>query len=126
MIMKQSIKTDIICIEKIIKYVKGIKECFEHFNINSDSDLQDTFLAKLAITQLITNIYETKKHIQDVTLQKIPNLNSINLQAARHIASHDYESVSFDIIYRRCLQLTSEKVYNELESFIEGDYDENN
>lgn len=40
----------------------------------------------------------------------------LGLKAARNIASHDYDSLDFGIIYRIVEQLTSQDIVNELEA----------
>ena len=47
-----------------------------------------------------------------------PAFDKILLKAARNIASHDYDSLDFEIIYRRTLQLLNPKVSQELEAVV--------
>ena len=114
--MKQSNKLDVICINKILKYIKNINEAYDTFQIGSADDLEKNVICHLAITQIITNIYEIKLKIQDATLAKMPLFYKIGLKAARNIASHDYDSLDFDIIYKRTCQLLKPEVLNELET----------
>jgi len=109
-------KTDKSCIEKILKYISDIKTCFSHFNINSFDVLKNERLAQLVVTQSITNIYEAKKFINQVSLDRLTNFGNIKISAARNIASHDYESVNFKIIYDVCNKLTANNVTEELEN----------
>jgi len=51
-------------------------------------------------------------------LKPSDRLDKIRLKAARNIASHDYDSLDFDIIYRRTMQLISKEVSDELEAVI--------
>ncbi len=113
--MKQSNETDKICIEKIIKYIGDIQTCFNHFNITTYSEFENQRLAQLAITQSITNIYETKKYLQQATLYNIPDFDKIKIGVARNIASHDYESINFETIYRICTKLLSSHIKEVLE-----------
>lgn len=114
--MKQSLENDKICIEKIMNYIGDIKDCFTHFDINSYSDIESERIAQLAITQCITNIYETKKNVQQTTLDNIPEFDQIKLSTARNIASHDYDSLNFEVIYRISTKLMSDKIYEVLEN----------
>ena len=113
--MKQSFETDKICIEKIINYIDDIQDCFLHFDIYSYNDFGRKRLAQFAISQIITNIYETKKDMQQATLDKIPEFDKIRLAATRNIASHDYENLNFKIIYEICGKLNSEQIKGALE-----------
>ena len=65
---------------------------------------------------MITNIYEIKKKIRLETLAKAPSFDRILLKVARNIASHDYESLDFEIVYKRTMQLIKEEVSEELEA----------
>ena len=114
--MSANYKTDKACIEKILKYINDIKTCFSHFSINSFEDLRNTRLAQLAITQSITNIHETKRLISQDVLDRISDFANIKIAAARNIASHDYESVNFKIIYDVCNKLMASNVMGVLEN----------
>jgi uncharacterized protein with HEPN domain len=116
--MRQSEKTDIICVGKILKYIGEISDCFEHFNISSCSGFKESRLSQLAITQLITNIYSLKQKIKPDTLPNLPEFDRLRLVTARNIASHDYERVNFEIIYDICKRLTSKNIVNELTEVI--------
>jgi len=50
------------------------------------------------------------------TIAKVPTVDKVRLKTARNIASHDYDSLDFDIIYRITLQLISKEVSKELEA----------
>jgi len=116
--VKPSAKTDIICVEKILKYIDDIKDCLEHFNIKSHNDLKSTRLSQLAITQVITNICEVKKKITPETLQNLQKFDRIKVVGARNIASHDYERINFKIIYDICNMLSCDKVIAELKEVV--------
>ena len=126
--MKKNSNTDKICIEKILRYVGDIRECFEHYDIKSYRDLESKRLAQYAITQIITNIHELKKKMTDEVLSKLPEFDKIRLANARNIASHDYDSLDFEIVYRMCeRRLLSDTAKNELEGVLksyEADNDE--
>ena len=113
--MKQSSKRDLICINKIIKYIALISKAYRNAKIKTLEDFEADEVCQLAIAQAITNIYEVKKNIQTETLKKTPVFDNILLKAARNIASHDYDSLDFKIVYKRTEQLLSDKVKQELE-----------
>jgi len=115
-VMKENYSRDKACIEKIIKYIYDLENCFTHFNIKSYEDLQKNRLAQLATTQLITNLSETKKLMQQTTLGNIQPFASIKVTTTRHIASHDYDSVNFKIIYDICQKLLMIEVMEVLKS----------
>ena len=113
--MKKSERTDKVCIEKILGYIGDIKECFEHYGINSHEELEDKKLAQYATTQILTNIYGLKKKVTESTLSNLPEFDKIRLATARNIASHDYDEINFKIVYDICKKkLLSETVMNEL------------
>ena len=122
--MKQSTKTDLVCIKKILKYIALIDKTYSQLKVNSLQDLESNEICQLAIAQAVTNIYEVKKQIQEHTLCKAPEFNKILLKAARNIASHDYDSLDFKIIYRRTLQLLKHEITVELEAII-NDFNQN-
>ncbi len=117
--MKQSNTFDIVCIGKVLKYIKNIEKAYATFSIVNADDLAENELCHLAITQIITNIYEAKQKMQNTTLEKVPLFNKIGLKAARNIASHDYDSLDFDVVYKRTCQLLKPEVQNELEAAID-------
>ena len=118
--MKQTAKTDIIYMKKIIKYIALIGETYSKFDINSLEDLENDEVCQLAITQAITNIYEMKKKIRSEALAQAPAFDKILLKVARNIASHDYDSLDFEIIYKRTVQLLKSEVSQELEAIVDG------
>jgi hypothetical protein len=114
--MKKSADTDRQCIEKVQSYINDIGEILKADNISSADALKNTLAAKYAITQLVTNIYELSRKLQDETLNKLENFNSPVLRKARQISSHDYEAVDFRSIYNLCTQLTGKIVQDELKN----------
>ena len=116
--MRPNAKADAIRAEKILKYIVDIKDCFEHFSIKSYNDLKSKRLAQLAVTQIITSIYELKKNITPDALTLLPEFNKIKIAGARNIASHDYERINFKIIYDICDMLIRASVVEELEEVI--------
>ena len=71
-------------------------------------------MTQAACTQFITNIQEAKKKLQDETYNKLVELNKVKLANARNIASHDYDSVDFGIIYDICNRLTKSIILSEV------------
>jgi len=116
--VKASEKLDVITIKKILGYIKNIEECFEHFDIKSSHDLESMRLAQLATTQAITNMFEAKKKLRPEAIDVIPVFDRVKIGRARNIASHDYDSVDFNIIFDICKRLMGEAVNNELNRVI--------
>ena len=116
--MQKSKEQDIQKLNSIIKYLDYISECFKKNNINNSNDLKNDFIAQAACTQFITNIYENKLKLQDETYKKLIELNKIKIAGARHIASHDYDSVEFVAIFAICKQLIKEAVFAELKKVV--------
>ncbi len=115
-----NLATDCVALSKITKYILDIKNIYETLDINSSNDLRNNRIAQLAVTQSITNIYETKKHIQNSTIETLVYFNGIILKTARHISSHDYEQVDFEIIFKLVKRLLNPNCKNEIQSFIEN------
>jgi uncharacterized protein with HEPN domain len=116
--MEKSNQLDIQKLKSIVKSISNIQKCFEHHNIKNFNDLKNDEIVQAACTQFITNIYETKKRIQDVTYNNLGKLNEIKLGGARHIASHDYDSINFMVIYTICNQLIEDEIFTELQNMI--------
>jgi len=114
--MKQSDRLDIVCISKLLKYIQTLRDAYGMFNITSAEDLAANDICQLAVTQIITNIYELKLKMRSKTLDRTPVFNKIGLKASRNIASHDYDSLDFEIIYKRTCQLLKQEVSDELEA----------
>jgi uncharacterized protein with HEPN domain len=114
--VKKSNEVDVVCINKILKYIENISDAYATFQISNADNLARNEICHLAITQIITNIYVIKLKMQDVTLDKTPLFNKIGLKAARNIASHDYDSLDFDIIYKCTCRLLNPEVFKELET----------
>ena len=116
--MQKSNEQDIIKLTSILKYLNYIKDCFEKHNINNSNTLKNDFIAQAACTQFITNIYENKNKLQDETYDKLVELNKIKLAGARHIASHDYDSLEFRAIFAICKQLTITIIFEEINNVL--------
>lgn len=116
--MEQSIKLDIICIDKVLRYIKLIGETYTMCGVVKKEDLLDNGVCQLAIAQALTNVYEVKKRISPTVLSKAPSFDKILLKAARNIASHDYDSLDFRVVFDRTMQLLNKEVSNELEAVI--------
>ena len=115
--MKKSQKTDARCIELMLKYISHMEEAYNHYNISSKNDLEENVLCHLAITQLITNVYECSKKLREKALDEMPLFSSMkrSLRTARNIASHEYEEVDFKVLHDAVTQLLRKKVTSELE-----------
>jgi len=116
--MKKSIEYDCKCVERILGYIQKLKDMQERFKVHNLDDFNKDDIYQLATAQIFTNIYETEKNIQESTLDKLTVLKKLNLKVPRNIASHDYESLDFAILYRQVIQLLNSKLTNELEAFI--------
>lgn len=128
--MKKSPEQDISKLNSILKYLTNIKKCLNQNNIKNVTDLKNDEIAQAACTQFITNIHEAKNKLQDETNNKLTELNKIKLSGARNIASHDYDSVNFAVIFNICKQLTEESIFEEVKEVLseletEEDEDEN-
>jgi uncharacterized protein with HEPN domain len=116
--MKKTIEQDVQRLNGILKSINNIEKCFKVHNINNSNDLKNDEVAQAACTQFITNIYESKKKLQDETFNKLVELNRIKISGARHIASHDYDSVNFIVIHSICCKLIESDVLSELQEII--------
>ena len=118
--MKQTTKTDINCIKKILRYIALIAETYNKFDIKNFDDFEGDAVCQLAVTQALTNIYEIQKKIQLETMEKLTLFKSLRyrLKVARNIASHDYESVNFEILYKTTQSLLDEQNTKELETVV--------
>ncbi|MCL2159424.1 MAG: hypothetical protein FWH48_08455 [Oscillospiraceae bacterium] len=116
--MKKSDKFDVQKLNSILRAISNVKKCFEQHNIKNSNDLKNDEIAQAACTQFITNIYEDKKKIQDATYNRLVKLSQLKLAGARHIASHDYDSVNFMVIYSICKQLIKDEIVTELQNII--------
>ena len=112
--MKQSNEQDIKNLNSITKSLVNIKKAFEQNNINNTNNLKNDEITQAACTQFITNIQELKKKLQDETYNKLVELNKIKLSGARNIASHDYDSIDFNIIYYICERLIKPVIFAEI------------
>jgi uncharacterized protein with HEPN domain len=122
-IVKKSLNTDKQCVEKILKYIQNIRQALDHESVKSYESLEDTISAKFAVTQLITNIYELSKHMQETSLSSLKEFGKIRLRTTRQIASHDYASIDFKLVYTICLKLIAKSVSDELSEFTKEDED---
>ena len=111
--MKKSNEQDIKNLSNIIKSLVNIQKAFEQNNINNTNNLKNDEITQAACTQFITNIQEAKKKLQDETYNKLVELNKVKLAEARNIASHDYDSLDFNIIYYICERLIKPVIFAE-------------
>ena len=116
--MKKSNELDIQKLNRIIKSLTNIKNGFEQNEINNANDLKNDEMTQAACTQFITNIQEAKKKLQDETYNKLVELNRVKLAEARNIASHDYDSIDFVIIYRICERLVKPAIFAEVSAVL--------
>jgi len=120
--MKKSNDLDVVCLEKILKHIQTISDAYATFKINNATDLADNHICQLAITQAITNVYELRKRIQDSTLVNVPKFSrlKLGLKVARNIASHDYDSLDFGIVFKITNRLIDSQLVIELEAAKNG------
>lgn len=116
--MKKSHEQDIFKLNSILKYLSNIKKCLNENNIKNANNLKNDEIAQAACTQFITNIYEAKNKLQNETNNKLTKINKIKLAGARNIASHDYDSVNFAVIFNICKQLTEETIFEEIKEVL--------
>jgi len=117
--MKKSNESDIQILNNIAKYLTNIRKTFEKNEIKNVNHFVTDEIAQAACTQFITNIYEAKKKLQDKTYNKLIELNKINLSGARNIASHDYNSLDFNIIYYISLRLINTTISDEINNTLD-------
>ena len=117
--MKKTNETDKQCVVKILRYIKDMAIIFNEQQITSHRALEQSTAAKYAATQLITNIYELTKHMQESTLKSLATFAGINLKTSRQIASHNYAAIEFRAVYDRCVKLIADPVRDELCAFLE-------
>lgn len=89
------------CISKIEKYVTKINELYSLVEHLSDIQIEDGFYG-LALTQCLTNLYELviKVSSEELSYKLMPILQKT--KTTRNIASHDYDSINWNIIKRNC------------------------
>jgi len=111
------------CIEKILKWIKTMRRLFSEFSIETVEDYENCETCQLAISQLVTNVYELVKKIDENFYEYIPKLMNLKrrIKLSRNIASHDYENLDLDIVYKLVLSITRTEITEELEAII-NDY----
>ena len=117
--MKATLETDKQNIERIIIYINDMKTIIK--DMKSYTELENSVAEKYAITQLITNIYETISKLQKDTFKQLKKLKKIRLYETRNISSHHYIDIDFKIIFDICQKLTTNDVKFELEDFINAE-----
>lgn len=102
--------------EKILKWTGKMQGVFHEFNIKSLHDFQQNETCQLAINQLVTNVHELTKKIDEELYDHIPHLVMLKrkLKYTRNIADHDYESLGLDMVYKLVTSLTHADVFDEL------------
>ena len=116
--MEKNIQQDMEKLNNIVRYLNNIEKCFKQHDIGNANNLKNDEVAQAACTQFKTNIYECKNKLQDVTYNQLTELNKIKIAGARHIASHEYDSIDFRAIYAICKQLTKPIVFSEIYKII--------
>ena len=111
---------DLHLLERILKWINKMKDVFAEFNIENFDDFESNETCQLAINQLVTNIYELMKKIDVNFYNKIPLLIKLRrrLKLSRNIASHDYEQLDLDIVYKLIISLASQEIISELEAVL--------
>ena len=122
--MKKSVNTDRQCVIRIHNYISELGQIINSYNIQSFQDLRRSLAAKYAVTQLITNIYELSKMLQEDTLKSLTVFDQIKIRTVRQLASHEYTKIDFKPVFEICRQLTSKSVLDELTKFYEEDTDD--
>jgi len=111
---------NIQCIGRILKWINKMRNLLNEFSILDFDDFENNETCQLAISQLITNVYELVRKIDENFYIHIPKFIKLRnrIKLSRNIASHEYEFLDLDIVYRLVLNLTDEKIINELEAAI--------
>ena len=117
--MKKSRELDITKLKRIMKSLTNIDKVFRLNNINNPNDLKNDEISQAAVTQFITNIHEAKIKLRLITYNRLINLNKIKLAGIRHISSHDYDNLEFNIIYYICIKLIKAPILNEVRKVLE-------
>ncbi len=111
------------CLLKIEKYVGKIKEAYALIKDQDETQI-DQGLTGYALTQCITNLYEVITRVSnDKLTQKLWPLIK-RTRATRNIASHDYESVNWDIVKENCraiIKTVTPKLLNECKKICEAE-----
>jgi len=97
-----------------------MQDAFEKFAVKNSEDFEREELCQLSIGMLVINVYELTKKIDEDFYVTIPRFISLRrrLKLSRNIASHDYESLDLDIIYKLIVSLTNSEILEELESVL--------
>lgn len=103
------------CLQKIEKYTGKINEAYSQIENLNDLEI-DKGLMGYALTQCLTNLYETviKINSEALTVKLLPILK--RTRVTRNIASHDYDSINWDIVKEICrsvLKTITEEFLND-------------
>ena len=104
----------LINLNRMLDEISVIEETFNDYSVQNTAKLKQKAVAQRAVTQCITTLDALKKNLPQDTLDNLSALKSINLTKTRNIASHDYDSVSFDFVFRICQRLMESAVSDEL------------
>lgn len=116
--MKKSNRLDVVCIDLILKYIGNLREAYDTYNITSKVELKRATLCHLAVTQLITNIYQSKQKMSEKIIDDTPIFSRLQkaLKAARNIASHEYGELNFGLLHELATELLAKDLIEELEA----------
>ena len=114
--VKQTNKTDAICATKILKHIQSVRDAFAIFKIKSSADFLSSHICQLAVAQAMTNVFELRKKLREEVVDNMPHFGRLRLKATRNIASHDYDSLDFAILFKQTQQLLDSEVNKELEA----------
>jgi uncharacterized protein with HEPN domain len=116
--LKKSVRQDITKLNDIIESLTTIRQALGQYKITTHEHLAENKVARAACTQLITNVYEAVNHerhgLRDTTVKRLTKLGSVSLERTRNIASHDYLSVNFSVVYYLCVKITKSDVLAEV------------
>jgi uncharacterized protein with HEPN domain len=98
-------------VEKLIEYTSGLS--FDSFSTNS--------MAKDAVTRNVQVLGEAANKVPDFIKTQFPEVEWNKIIRSRHIVTHDYASVDYEIIWRIAtihaipLRESLNKILSELE-----------
>ena len=106
---------------KIQKYIVILRRLYGDIE-SLPSDELDESIEALALSQCMTNLFELSSKISDDTVaDKLNILSSGRIAGFRNIASHDYDSINWNIAKKNCkmvLTVVTEDCINECFEFL--------
>jgi hypothetical protein len=94
------------CVMKVEKYSKKIDEAYRCIAQMSADDIEDS-LYGFALAQCMTNLYETILRVNSDRLSEMLFPLLKRTRTSRNIASHDYDSLNWDIVKQNCKAIIS-------------------